>query len=112
MVSALAVDSSDRLISGGWDKTVPWPLEKVDRDQMDVRRYWIDLDCGLFFCFLLEGSICFVYSTFWGRGRYGDYLPFPKVRLWENHTQKSVMSGHEIAVNAVAGVSLGGEGSQ
>lgn len=28
---------------------------------------------------------------------------FPKVRLWENHSQKSVMSGHEIAVNAVAG---------
>ena len=24
VVSALAVDSSDRLISGGWDKTVPW----------------------------------------------------------------------------------------
>ena len=49
MVSALAVDSSDRLISGGWDKTVPWPLEKVEMDQMDVGRYWINLDGGLVF---------------------------------------------------------------
>ena len=63
MVSALAVDSSDRLISGGWDKTVPWPLEKVDRDQMDVRRYWIDLDCGLFFLFFVGGQylLCLFY---------------------------------------------------
>ena len=75
MVSALAVDSSDQLISGGWDKTVPWPLEKVEMDQMDVRRYWMDLDGGLVF---LEGGICLVYSTFWGRGRYGDYLPSPR----------------------------------
>lgn len=61
MVSALAVDSSDRLISGGWDKTVPWPLE-VEMDQMS-EDIGIDLDGGLVFCFL-KGAICFVYSAF------------------------------------------------
>ena len=37
-----------------------------------------------------------------GRGR--RVFPPVEVRLWENQSQKYMMTGHEIAINAVAGL--------
>eukprot|EP00435_Cladocopium_sp_Y103_P017077 s2879_g4.t1 len=95
-VLAMVVMEGDQLISAGRDgRIIVW---KDGVEVADLKGHGEGI----------QGTNVHVVSSLATDGRSLISGGWDKtVRLWENQSQKSVMAGHDIAVNAVAGLSSG-----